>query len=398
MTKKTPKNIHFVDFKEKKRKSKPSSDRFLELSEKLESRLNGLEQDLKGNLESIEEQLHQKWNRDSFDYDVQDFRNDFKKLSQDLEARVQKSIQELLQYHAIQISKSEMGLVQKLMKEFVRFLSGDFLSGVFKRVQNETVISEIDEFGMDPKIVEYFKPLALFLYNQYWRVQTLGVENIPNSGRALVVANHSGTLPYDGFMLATAIINEHPVRDDARFLVENFVYHMPFLGSLMYRIGGVRACPENAERLLNRDHLVVVFPEGVKGIGKYFSKRYQLQRFGRGGFIKLCMKTKSPLIPVAIIGAEEIHPILFKSNSLAKLIGIPYIPITPTFPLLGLLGLIPLPTKWTIQFGKPVHFKNSKPSDIENEIKVHQESEKVRSLIQAMIDDNLKKRKSIWLG
>ena len=199
-------------------------------------------------------------------------------------------------------------------------------------------------------------------------------------------------------MIKAAIMNEHPKRKDARFLVENFVYHMPFMGNLMYRIGGVRACPENAELLLNSEHLVVVFPEGVKGIGKFFNQRYKLQRFGRGGFIKLCMKTKSPLIPVGVTGAEEIHPIIFKSNILAKTIGLPYIPITPTFPFLGLLGCIPFPTKWAMHFGKPISFERHGIKAIDDELLIHKLSEQVRSEIQNIIIDLLKKRRSVFMG
>ncbi|MBU0506035.1 1-acyl-sn-glycerol-3-phosphate acyltransferase, partial [bacterium] len=193
-------------------------------------------------------------------------------------------------------------------------------------------------------------------------------------------------------------VNEHPVRRDARFLVEDFVYHMPILGTFMYRTGAIRACQENAERLLKKEHLVIVFPEGVKGIGKHYNKRYQLQRFGRGGFIKLCMQTKSPLIPVGIVGAEEIHPIIYKSNILAKTLHIPYLPITPTFPWLGLLGTIPFPTKWHIHFGKPMSFEKYKKADLENELLVHKLSEKVRGEIQNILVDLLKKRRSVWLG
>jgi 1-acyl-sn-glycerol-3-phosphate acyltransferase len=199
-------------------------------------------------------------------------------------------------------------------------------------------------------------------------------------------------------MLKAAIMNEHPTRKDARFLVEDFVFHMPILGSFMYRIGGVRACPENAQRLLEQDHLVIVFPEGVKGIGKYYNQRYKLQRFGRGGFIKLCINTKSPLVPVGIVGAEEIHPIVYKSNVLAKTIGVPYLPLTPTFPLLGLLGMIPLPSKWSIHFGEPILFDDYAPSVLDDELTIHHLSERVRSEIQKIILEQLRKRRSVWFG
>lgn len=255
-----------------------------------------------------------------------------------------------------------------------------------------------DPFGRDPEFEQTLKPFFDFLYYRYWRISTFGLENVPSEGRALLVANHSGTLPWDGSMLRVAVSNDHPSQRDVRFLVEDFVYYLPFVGTYMYRVGGVRASRDNAERLLESDHLVAVFPEGVKGIGKHFSKRYHLQRFGRGGFIKLALTTNSPIIPVGIIGAEEIHPIIYKSSFLAKPLGIPYIPITPTLPWLGLLGLIPLPSKWSIYFGKPIDLSKYGKKALNDELLIHQLSEMVRKNIQNMITEELKKRRSIWTG
>ena len=257
---------------------------------------------------------------------------------------------------------------------------------------------EFDDFGLDPTFMEKVKPFFDFLYQDYWRVNVKGVHHIPRDGRGLIVSNHSGTLPYDGAMIRVGVLNEHPARRDVRFLVEDFVYHFPFLGTFMYRTGGVRACPENAERLLNKDHLVAVFPEGVKGIGKEFKNRYRLQRFGRGGFIKLALKTRSPIIPTAVIGAEEIHPIIYKSTALAKPLGIPYIPITPTLPWLGPLGLIPLPSKWTIVFAEPIRFDRYGPEDAEDQMLVNKLSEMVRSNIQDHLSEEIKNRRSVWFG
>lgn len=258
---------------------------------------------------------------------------------------------------------------------------------------------EVDEFGMDPTFIKKVKPLFDFLYYNYWRVSVKGLNNIPHEKRGLIVANHSGTLPYDGSMIAASIINEHPSRKDVRFLVEDFVYHFPFLGTFMYRIGGVRACPENAERLLLKEHLVTVFPEGIKGIGKHYRERYRLQRFGRGGFIKLALRTNTPIIPTAVIGAEEIHPLIYKSTLLAKPLGIPYVPVTPTLPLLGPIGLIPLPSRWTIAFGEPIRFlPKYGPQDAENQLLVNKLSEMVRCKIQDMVTETLKGRRSIWFG
>ncbi|HEX8954193.1 MAG TPA: lysophospholipid acyltransferase family protein [Polyangia bacterium] len=257
----------------------------------------------------------------------------------------------------------------------------------------------VDEFGRDPNVAARVDPLLEFLYKSYFRVETRGLGHIPDEGRALIVANHSGTLPYDAAMIMHAIKEEHRAKRAVRPLVEDFVFHFPYLGTLMNRIGGVRACPENAERLLQQDQLVAVFPEGLKGIGKLFKERYQLQRFGRGGFVKLALKCDAPIIPTAVVGAEEIHPMVTKVTWLAKSFGIPYLPVTPTFPFLGPVGLVPLPTKWFIAFGEPLYFNAEYGAEGANDrILVNKLAEQVRVRIQEMIDGLLKTRKSILFG
>jgi 1-acyl-sn-glycerol-3-phosphate acyltransferase len=257
---------------------------------------------------------------------------------------------------------------------------------------------EVDEYGCDRRFEMAIKPFFDFLFTKYFRVKTIGIENVPESGRALLVANHSGVLPYDAAMMKVAIYNEHAKQRELRFLVDDFVFHFPFLGVLMNRIGGIRACQENAERLLNHDELVSVFPEGLKGISKPFTERYRLQRFGRGGSIRLALKTKAPIVPVAVIGAEEIHPLIYKSSILARPLGLPFIPITPTFPLLGPLGAFPLPTKWTIVFGAAKPFDHYSESDLHDGILINQENEKLRDTIQEMVFDVLKDRRSVFFG
>jgi 1-acyl-sn-glycerol-3-phosphate acyltransferase len=257
----------------------------------------------------------------------------------------------------------------------------------------------VDEFGRDPNVAARVDPLLEFLYKTYFRVETRGLGHIPDEGRALIVANHSGTLPYDGAMIMHAVKEEHRAHRAVRPLVEDFVFHFPYLGTLMNRIGGVRACQENAERLLAQDQLTAVFPEGIKGIGKLYKERYQLQRFGRGGFVKLALKCDAPIIPTAVVGAEEIHPMVTKVTWLAKSFGIPYIPVTPTFPFLGIAGLVPLPTKWYIAFGEPLYFNTEYGADGANDrILVNKLAEQVRTRIQEMIDALLKQRKSILFG
>ena len=257
----------------------------------------------------------------------------------------------------------------------------------------------VDEFGRDPVYAQRVEPLLDFLYKQWFRVEARGIEHVPARGRALIVANHSGTLPYDGAILMHAVRSEHSAHRDVRPLVENFVFHFPYLGTFINRIGGVRACQENARRLLDDDQAVAVFPEGIKGIGKLYKERYQLQRFGRGGFIKLALRARSPIVPVAIVGAEEIHPMLGRITWFSKTAGIPYVPVTPTFPFLGPLGVLPLPSKWTLLFGEPIDFAEQYgPEAADDRILVNKLAEQVRQTIQDMIDRGLAERQSVLFG
>jgi 1-acyl-sn-glycerol-3-phosphate acyltransferase len=255
---------------------------------------------------------------------------------------------------------------------------------------------EVDEFGMDRSFDAKLRPVLDFLYRRYFRIQTEGIDNVPGEGRAVVVGNHSGSIPIDGLMLRTALRTDHPASRDLRWLAEDFLFYLPFAGVFMNRAGAVRACQENAERLLSRDNLIAVFPEGVQGIRKLFRDRYRLQRFGRGGYIRLCLRTRAPLIPCAIIGGEEASPLLYRFDALADLLRIPYLPVTPTFPALGALGLVPAPTKWRIKFGEPISFANYGPEAADDDLLVGRLSDRVRSTIQSMLDTGLKKRRSVW--
>ena len=257
----------------------------------------------------------------------------------------------------------------------------------------------VDDFGLDAVYAERWRPMFKFLYRQYWRVETSGIENIPDQHRALLVSNHSGTLPYDGAMIMYALRYDHPAHRNVRPLVEDFIFHFPFLGAFLNRVGCVRACQENATRLLQQNQTVVVFPEGIKGISKLYRNRYQLQRFGRGGFIKLAFKTRTPIIPTAVVGAEEIHPMLTQITWLAKYLGFPFVPITPTFPWLGPLGLIPMPTKWSIRFGEPIDLVGKYgPDAYKDRLLVSKLTEHVRSTIQGLVDESLSRRRSAIFG
>jgi 1-acyl-sn-glycerol-3-phosphate acyltransferase len=246
----------------------------------------------------------------------------------------------------------------------------------------------VDDFGRDPIATARWEWVLDFLYSKWFRVTATGVENVPARGPALLIANHAGSLPYDSAMVMHAIRKDHPARRDVRPLVEDAVFHLPWLGPLMNRIGGVRACPENAERLISKGEVVAVFPEGVKGMGKLFRDRYRLQRFGRGGFVKLALRTGAPIIPVAVVGSEEALPLLARVTWFAKSVGIPYVPVTPTFPWLGPLGLVPLPSKWKIKFGEPLHVSREYgPEAADDRLLVGRLSEQVRAQVQAMVDE-----------
>ena len=277
-------------------------------------------------------------------------------------------------------------------------LSTDFYLRKWGRLGMRNRSEEVDDFGFDPVYEKKVQPVFDFLYEKYFRVDVAGVEHVPSEGRCLLVANHSGTLPYDGVMIKVAVKREHAARRDVRWLAEDFIFHFPFLGSFSNRIGAVRACQENAERLLRKEALVAVFPEGVKGIGKLFKERYQLQRFGRGGFIKLCLRTGTPIVPVAVIGAEEANPMIARVEYLSKAMGLPYIPVTPTFPWLGPLGLVPAPTKWKIVFGERLDFDGYGAEAADDEILVGRLAEQVRGTIQGMLDRAVGERRSIFFG
>ena len=253
-----------------------------------------------------------------------------------------------------------------------------------------------DYFGFDPEFTERVQSIALWFYRKYWRVEVDGIRNVPSHGRALLVANHAGIVPYDGAMIRTAIIAEHPQPRHARMLVVDWAFAMPFTSMLLTKTGNVLAHPDNATALLERDELVGVFPEGVKGAAKRYRDRYRVQRFGRGGFVQVALRTGSPIVPVAVVGSEEIHPVLFDLQPLARLFGLPAVPLTPTFPWLGLVGLLPLPSKWFIAFGKPIDVAQFGPEAADNSRLVLELTEEVRGWIQGTLHGLRQRRRTIF--
>jgi 1-acyl-sn-glycerol-3-phosphate acyltransferase len=249
-----------------------------------------------------------------------------------------------------------------------------------------------DEWGFDEGFTELVEPFFGFLYESWWRVKVTGAERVPAHGRALLTANHAGILPWDATMISMALLREHPLPRYPRFMVLNWAFDLPWVSAGMRKVGGVVASPFNAMRLLEQDHLVAVFPEGVKGTGKPYSERYRLQRFGRGGFVEIALRTGSPIVPVAIVGSEEIYPKLADLPAVARLIGAPYFPVTPTFPLLGPLGIVPLPSKWRIEFLEPIETASYGPEGAEDRALVLELSERVRGEIQQALYANLVRR------
>jgi 1-acyl-sn-glycerol-3-phosphate acyltransferase len=257
---------------------------------------------------------------------------------------------------------------------------------------------QVDDFGFDPELTEFtVLPMARQLYRRWFRTEVVGVHNLPAESGALIVANHAGGLwALDGVITATAIHDETPNHRFLRMLGADLVFNTPVLGQLARKTGSTLACNPDAERLLGTGELVGVWPEGFKGIGKPFSERYKLQRFGRGGFVSAALRTGAPIIPTAIVGSEEIHPMLGNARTLARILGLPYFPLTPTFPWLGPLGLIPLPSKWYIEFGEPIETAQYGTESADDPMLVFELTDRVREQIQTSLYRLLMQRRSVW--
>ncbi len=242
----------------------------------------------------------------------------------------------------------------------------------------------VDEFGFDAEFTQRFAMTMLRPIAEKWfRIEVRGAENLPASGGALIVSNHSGTVPVDGLMTMVTV-HDHVGRF-LRPLGADLVFSMPVVSQVARRTGATLACTEDAERMLRGGELVGVWPEGFKGIGKPFSERYRLQRFGRGGFVSAAMRTGVPIIPVSVVGAEEIYPLVGNIPSLARLLGVPYLPITPFFPWLGPLGLVPLPSKWLIEFGEPIRTDEYDAGAADDPMLVFNVTDQVRESIQSTL-------------
>jgi 1-acyl-sn-glycerol-3-phosphate acyltransferase len=267
---------------------------------------------------------------------------------------------------------------------------GPLISFVQRRLKGDY---EIDEFGFDQDLNEtLLTPPARMLYRRWFGVRMQGMEHVPATGGALVVCNHSGVLPLDAIMLQVGLLDEHPAHRKLRLLGADLVFSLPILSHLARKSGGALACPEDAERLFQAGELVGVCPEGYKGLGKPFSQRYRLQRFGRGGFAASAIRAGVPIIPCAIVGAEEIYPMIANARPLARVLGFPYFPITPLFPWFGPLGMIPLPSRWLIRFAEPVTTDGLGAGAADDPSVVFEITDQVRETIQHLLHELLIER------
>jgi 1-acyl-sn-glycerol-3-phosphate acyltransferase len=260
-----------------------------------------------------------------------------------------------------------------------------------RKIPNRINEFGFDPYGMSPDWMRRWTLPALLLYRYYFRVETVGIDRVP-AGRVLVVANHAGQLPFDGLMLSAALLLEAEPPRISRPMGEYWIPQVPVFSVAATRGGALVGTPENCIHMLEHDECVMVFPEGVRGMNKVYSERYQLQRFG-SGFMRLALDTNTPILPVGIIGSEEQQPGIANLTGLARMLGMPALPITLGFPWAGPLGLLPLPVKYRIYFGEPMHFGGSSAED---DASIARRVETVKSAIDALLERGLQERTGVF--
>ncbi len=275
---------------------------------------------------------------------------------------------------------------------------GQVQIGKSRRVKaaKSTRRSTVDPFGIDVALRERMKPFLRLLYNYYWRVEVEGIENIPTSGPVLLAANHSGTLPFDAAMIAMAVEDQHPAHRIVRMLYAKFVTNMPTVGQFYNRLGAVQASTANGLTLLKRGEIVGIFPEGEEAMGKPYHQAYCLRPF-RTGVAHMSARVQAPIVPVAVVGAEETSRPLFRIAQLPSFMKVPFIPVPTLAPLLGPLGLIPLPTKWKIRFGTPLDPVRPYPRSAKDAV-MNERAEYVRLEVQRLLDRTRLNRTSVLFG
>ncbi|MGW0043811.1 lysophospholipid acyltransferase family protein [Rhodococcus sp. NPDC003348] len=307
---------------------------------------------------------------------------------------------ELFPSHAAEPTPSASGSLTGSLRDAARDLVADQVVATAEFIRRRlTGDYQVDDFGYDPHFAEnIWLPLLRPLFDSWFRVEVRGIENVPDEGGVLVVANHAGVVPIDGLMTSVAMFDHHPAHRPLRMLAADLAFEMPVIGTVARKAGHTLACNPDAERLLRGGEVAAVFPEGFKGIGKPFSERYKLQRFGRGGFVSAALRAGVPIVPCSIVGSEEIYPKIGELKSLARLLGMPYFPVTPFFPHLGPLGMIPLPSKWYIEFGEPIRTDTYDHADAEDPMVMFELTDHVRETIQQTLYRLLAQRRNVFLG
>lgn len=324
----------------------------------------------------------------------------------DMAASALRLIRENLQRMAPEAAQRAIELVRQNVSS--DYLDPDFWRGVSMvlryQVDEATALIQrrmrgevsTDDFGMDQELVELVRPFSTFMYRTYWRVSSSGLEHVPDTGPALLVANHGGVLPWDSMMIATAVLEEHSSPRVVRSLFPPSFKLLPGVASALATFGQVADTAENGQRLLDQGELVCVFPEGASALGKLLRNRYRLQRFRRNGSVALALRTGAPIVPVAVVGSEETYPVLADASPLAQMLRLPFFPLTPLFPWLGPLGLLPLPTKWSIVFGAPLDTSAYGPASADDPRAQAELAEQLRSRLQALLDELLAERRSVF--
>jgi 1-acyl-sn-glycerol-3-phosphate acyltransferase len=290
---------------------------------------------------------------------------------------------------ALPLARAGAGAVRQGFDDFtIRLLGRDFEDRL-RRVPMPMAAGGVDPFGLDPSWAKYAVGVAAFFHRFYFRTTVKGVENVP-TGRVLLISNHSGQVPLDGMLIgATMFLDAEPPRL-IRSMVEKWTQTLPFVGTAFSRVGQVVGVPENARRLLELGEAITVFPEGARGISKPFRERYKLTDFGLG-FMRLALETDTPIVPIAVIGAEEQYVSFGNSDLVARALGWPSFPLIPQVLFPG--GQLPLPTKYRIQFGEPMAFEGDPDDD---DAVIEEKVARVKGTIQSMLNRGLKERKAIF--
>jgi 1-acyl-sn-glycerol-3-phosphate acyltransferase len=290
------------------------------------------------------------------------------------------------------------GLVREIGNELWNQFTPELLAEINEEVaaRLKRVPTQPNEYGYDPWGLQFdaFRRALVattLLYRYYFRVETFGMENVPD-GPVLLISNHAGQIALDAAMIGTALVLEREPPRIVRGMGEYWLPTVPFVNLLMSRTGSVVGTPKNCIDLLHHDEAVIAFPEGIRGMNKLFSERYRLQRFGTG-FMRLALETKTPIVPIAVVGSEEQAPAIANLTQIGRLLGMPAFPITLTFPWLGPLGLLPLPAKYRIHFGKPMRFEGD--ADDEDAV-INRKVHRVVETIQGMLDRGVKDRAGIF--